>query len=180
QLAGAASVDARQVSAEAMRCERAIVAASRSTGVPLSLLRALAPVESGLLMQGHARYPWPWTLNVKGGGSYHFLSREAAARYLAGLLAAGIDDIDIGCMQVNWHWHRHAFASPAAALSPELNVRYAALLLRQYRAWTGTWAGAVGLYHSRDSRIADAYRCRVARQLVNGEGLRGCPDRLIR
>ena len=45
----------------------------------------------------------PWTLHVKDGGSYHFRSRGAAARYLA----AGIDDIDIGCMQVNWHWHRN-------------------------------------------------------------------------
>jgi len=63
-------------------------------------------------------------------------------------------------------------ASPAAALSPEFNVRYAASLLRRYRARTGTWAGAVGLYHSHDSRIADAYRCRLARQLVGGDPMR--------
>jgi hypothetical protein len=36
---------------------------------------------------------------------------------LDALVAAGIDNIDIGCMQVNWHWHRAAFASPAAALN---------------------------------------------------------------
>ena len=69
----------------------------------------------------------------------------------AALIAAGVDNVDIGCMQVNWHWHGDAFASPAAALSPALNARYAALLLRAYRAQSGTWAGAVGLYRRFES-----------------------------
>jgi len=43
---------------------------------------------------------------------------------------------------------RRPFASPAAALNPTLNTGYAAALLREYRRQTGSWAEAVGLYHS--------------------------------
>jgi hypothetical protein len=79
---------------------------------------------------------------------------------------------------VNWHWHGRAFTSPAVALAPALNAQYAASLLRKYRAQTGTWSGAVGLYHSHDPRRADVYRCRVARVLAPRVKIRGCADAL--
>jgi len=83
-------------------------------------------------------------------------------------MAAGIDNIDIGCMQINWHWHGTAFASPAAALSPAINAAYAAVLLQGYKRRSGSWAKAVGLYHSHTPALAEAYRCRVARELRPG------------
>jgi hypothetical protein len=76
-------------------------------------------------------------------------------------LPHGIDDVDIGCLQVNWHWHGLVFTSPAAALTPGANAQYAASLLRKYRVQTGTWSGAVGRYHSHDARRAEVYRCRI-------------------
>jgi hypothetical protein len=159
---------------DASTCTAALFRASHETGVPLRLLTTLAPIESGLAGRDGQVRPWPWTLNTNGRGSYHFRTRAAAERHLAALIAAGIDNVDIGCMQVNWHWHGRAFPSPAAALSPILNVRYAALLLREYRSRSGTWAGAVGLYHSRNLQLAEAYRCRVARALAPGTPIRGC------
>jgi hypothetical protein len=163
--------------ADAGACLAASIRASRETRVPLRLLTALAPVESGRAAQAGWVYPWPWTLNINGHGSYHFRSRQAAERHPAALIAAGVDNVDVGCMQVNWHWHGRAFASPAAALTPALNVRYAALLLRAYRAQSGNWAGAVGLYHTRNAQLADAYRCRVAQALIPGAKLRDCDGR---
>jgi soluble lytic murein transglycosylase-like protein len=71
-------------------------------------------------------------------------------------------------------WHGAAFASPAAALDPLLNVGYAAALLRDYRRQTGSWAAAVGLYHSNTPALAEAYRCRVARALRPDTALRNC------
>jgi hypothetical protein len=158
------------------RCEAALRKAAAANGVPVRLLLALAPIESGVSSHTGWIYPWPWTLNVNGRGSYHFRNRAAAKRHLEALIAAGVDNVDIGCLQVNWHWHGMAFVSPAAALSPELNAQYAASLLRRYRTQTGTWSEAVGLYHSYNPQLADVYRCRVARTLAPAATIRGCTD----
>jgi hypothetical protein len=155
----------RAAAAETALCQRAIRDAARATAVPLRLLHALAPTESGVDDGRGGRGPWPWTLNVDGHGRY-FHTRRAAERKLRRLLASGIENIDIGCMQVNWKWHHKGFRSPAAALDPKTNVLFAARLLRQYKRQAGTWAGAVGLYHSHDPRRAALYRCRVARALA--------------
>jgi len=174
--ARAGAIGAGEAAAESALCADTINRAARASGVPAALLLALAPTESGL-PRAHGRgpsYPWPWTLNTNGSGSFHFRSRVAAERHLNALIAAGIDNIDIGCMQVNWHWHGAAFASPAAALNPTLNTGYAAALLRDYKARTGSWAGAVGLYHSHIPEIAEAYRCRVAHALQPNTALKNC------
>jgi hypothetical protein len=172
--ARAGAIGAGEAAAESAQCADAIRRAARASGVPAPLLLALAPTESGLPRARGPSYPWPWTLNVNGRGSFHFRTRTVAERHLNALVAAGIDNIDIGCMQVNWHWHGAAFASPAAVLNPTLNTVYAAVLLRDYRRQTGSWAGAVGLYHSHTPALADAYRCRVAHALLPNTTLKNC------
>jgi hypothetical protein len=174
--ARAGVLDAGGAAAESAQCADAIKRAARASGVHVALLRALAPTESGLpSARGRGpSYPWPWTLNTNGRGSFHFRTRVAAEKYLNALVTAGIDNIDVGCMQLNWHWHGAAFASPAAALNPYLNTGYAAVLLRDYRRQTGSWAGAVGLYHSHTPALANAYRCRVARALRPDTALTNC------
>jgi hypothetical protein len=174
--AEAVAITAQDAAGEAAQCQSAIVRASAQTGVPLRLLMALAPTESGLRRargRGPA-YPWPWTLNTNGRGSFHFRTQAAAEKHLSALVAAGVDNVDIGCMQVNWHWHSAAFASPAAALNPYVNTGYAAALLRDYRRQTGSWAEAVGLYHTHTPALAEAYRCRVAHALRPGQALTNC------
>jgi hypothetical protein len=173
----AAAPDRGEAVADIRQCNVALRAAAKTTGVPVRLLLALAPIESGVGGRSGQIYPWPWTLNVNGRGSYHFRSRAAAERHLHALIAAGIDNVDIGCLQVNWHWHSLAFTSPAAALNPALNAQYAALLLRKYHEQSGTWSGAVGLYHSHAPRLAEVYRCRVARVLAPRTKIRGCDPR---
>jgi hypothetical protein len=176
----AAAPDRGHGVADPRQCNLAVRDAAAATGVPVRLLLALAPIESGIGSRTGQIYPWPWTLNINGRGSYHFRSRAAAERHLDALIVAGIDNVDIGCLQVNWHWHGHAFTSPAAALAPERNAQYAASLLRKYRAQTGTWSGAVGLYHSHDRRLAEAYRCRVAHALAPRAIIGGCAAALPR
>jgi hypothetical protein len=172
----AGAIGAAEATAESAQCGKAIIRAARTTGVPVALLRALVPTESGLpRAQGRGTaYPWPWTLNANGRGSFHFKTRAAAEKHLNALVRAGIDNVDIGCMQVNWRWHGGAFVSPAAALDPDHNIGYAAALLRDYRRQVGSWAGAVGLYHSHTPALADAYRCRVARVLQPDAAIRNC------
>lgn len=142
-------------------CLRAADAAAAATGVPAPWLRAILLAETGQRRGGQLR-PWPWALNT--GGTGHWLPDRAAA--LAALhqqIAAGQRNVDIGCFQINLHWHGAAFATPAAMLDPADNALHAARFLKQLHGETRDWHIAAGHYHSRTPALAAAYRERLAR-----------------
>jgi hypothetical protein len=68
----------------------------------------------------------------------------------------------------------HAAVGLECGHNPTLNARYAAALLGNYRRQTGSWADAVGLYHSHTLALAEAYRCRVAHALQPNTRLKNC------
>jgi soluble lytic murein transglycosylase-like protein len=141
-------------------CERLVEQAAQHEGIPPGLMTAIARVESGRTSDGNFA-AWPWTLNQGGDGSFHD-SRAAAATALDALLAAGVTNVDIGCMQLNWRWHGHAFPDAPAMLDPRRNTAYAAQFLADLFAETGDWTEAVARYHSRDPDRGAAYAARVA------------------
>ena len=141
--------------AEPMRCEEAARRASQETGVSLALLRAIMLAESGR-DTGQGRAAWPWTVQSQGQG--HWLDTpEQALTLVQDLLDQGVTNIDVGCFQINIHWHSQAFPSLEAMLDPEANARYAAEYLRDLHAQTGDWRSAAGAYHSRDATRAETY-----------------------
>ncbi len=145
--------------ADASLCERAAREAAQETGVSLALLRAIMLAESGRDM-GHGRGPWPWTLHAQGKG--HWLGSGDDALTLArDLIASGETNIDIGCFQINLHWHGKAFPSLEAMLDPGTNARYAAGYLMELHAQTGDWRAAAGAYHSRNAERAENYVARL-------------------
>ena len=72
--------------------------------------------------------------------------------------------VDVGCMQVDLHYHWGSFASIDDAFNPEMNADYAArLLLALHNGEAGgSWDVAVGLYYSHSSLLVAEYRDRVA------------------
>jgi hypothetical protein len=80
--AAAAAPDRGHADAKLRQCDAALRDAAEATGVPIRLLLALEPIESGVGSRSGQIYPWPWTLNINGRGSHHFRSRAAAERYL--------------------------------------------------------------------------------------------------
>jgi hypothetical protein len=138
-------------------CEAHAEAAGREAGIPDGILPAIARVESG--RNGHA---WPWTLNQGGDGSFH-PTKEAALQKLAEILGSGVQNVDLGCMQVNWRWHSGAFADASAMMDPVENTRYAARYLNDLRDQLGSWESAVAAYHSREPVRGAAYGEEVAR-----------------
>lgn len=144
--------------AQAHLCDAAAERAAGETGVPLSVLRSLTRVETGR-GQGATFMPWPWTLNMGGDGSWH----DSAALALAAArqaIEAGRRNIDIGCFQINYHWHGAAFSDPALMLDPLENARYAARFLRDLHAELGDWTAAAGAFHSRNPEHAARYLAR--------------------
>ena len=142
-------------------CAAAIAAVERSAAVPPQLLSAIARTESGRPMGGRA-VAWPWTLNAGGTGYFYNSAAEAIAAVEA-FRAAGVQSIDVGCMQVNLQHHPAAFPSLQAALDPHTNVSYAARFLASLRAELGAWPEAAAAYHSRTPERAAVYGQRVMR-----------------
>lgn len=144
-----------------MICDRAAVLAAAQSGVPISVLKAIALTETGRSHNGAMR-PWPWTVNMEGKGMW-FASEEAALAYAEEHFALGARSFDVGCFQINYKWHHQHFASIEAMFDPAENALYAARFLNELFAETGDWEAAAGAYHSRTPEFADRYKARFAR-----------------
>lgn len=143
-------------------CEQAAGAAELEAGLPSGLLLAVGKVESGRANPGSGRtVPWPFSVNVEGGGRVFPSAGEAIAHVLAAQ-ARGARSIDVGCFQVNLQHHPLAFPGLAEAFDPARNAGYAARLLARHFARTGSWSTASGDYHSMNPALGGAYAARVA------------------
>lgn len=139
-------------------CLSAAEKAAALTGVPLDVLVALTLTETGHRLDGQLK-PWPWALN-ESGNSLWFESRTEALAYLTSVTDGGTTNIDIGCFQLNYHWHGQAFQSLEEMLDPEANALYAAHLIERLQAESGSWIDAAGAYHSATPDLAERYLAR--------------------
>ena len=78
------------------------------------------------------------------------------------------DRIDIGCMQINHHYHGDQFRSVDQMLEPRANVQYAARFLKDLRRRQGSWTMAVARYHAgpNNDPAQKRYVCTVIRNMV--------------
>lgn len=136
-------------------CDHAAQMAARETKVPLNVLKAITRTETGRGKPGDLR-PWPWTVNVEGQGIW-FDTPQQAQVYLFRRFREGARSFDVGCFQINYKWHGHAFNSLEEMFDPVANASYAATFLSRLHAEHGDWTKAVGAYHSRTPEYAGRY-----------------------
>ncbi len=143
-------------------CERAIAAAARENGVPIDILYSV-----GLTETGHKGVLGPYEMNVDGRAVHSDTLADALAAY-ARADKAGAKFIDIGCMQINHHYHAAHFHSLEEMFDPERNVRYGASLLKLLRAQEGSWTMAVARYNAgpNNPQAQRAYICAVIAHMV--------------
>jgi soluble lytic murein transglycosylase-like protein len=143
-------------------CEREMARAAGKHGVPLGMLYAV-----GLTETGRGDSLQPYALNIEGRAVYA-ADKKAAEHHVAAARLAGARLIDIGCMQVNHHFHGASFASVADMLDPAQNVDYAARFLSELRAREGSWTKAVARYHAgpNNDPAQKRYVCRVIANMV--------------
>ncbi|MGZ2259717.1 lytic transglycosylase domain-containing protein [Roseobacter sp. A03A-229] len=146
-------------------CDRAATLASRETGVPVLILKAISRTETGRTLQGSFE-PWPWATNTGGTGRW-FDSKAAAVRHATKTVGGNRRNIDIGCFQLNYRWHGHAFSSLEQMFDPVENARYAAKFLAKLQEEKGDWMRAVGAYHSRTEEHAQRYQRRFSQIHAN-------------
>ncbi len=148
--------------AGALVCEREMTRAAAQSGVPLNVLFSV-----GLTETGHRGELGPYDMNVDGRAVHSETLAEAMTRFAAAR-AQGAHFIDVGCMQINVHFHGSRFGSVAEMFDPARNVNYAANFLKALKAETGAWTLAVARYNAGPGNPAAerTYVCAVIRNMV--------------
>jgi soluble lytic murein transglycosylase-like protein len=143
-------------------CEREMVRAAEQYKVPIGVLYAVGLTETG--KKGSLQ---PFAMNVEGRAQYSRTIAEAL-RAFDDARKGGAVLIDVGCMQVNYHYHASAFGSVAEMFDPRKNVDYAALFLTQLREREGSWTMAVARYHAGPDNdpAQKRYVCAVIANMV--------------
>lgn len=143
-------------------CESEMTRAAKEYDVPLGVLYAV-----GLTESGHKESLQPYAMNI-GGKAYFASGVDDALKAFNAARKRGISLIDIGCMQINHHFHGDQFPSVAAMFDPHDNVDYAAQFLTELRAREGSWTLAVARYHAGpDNNPAQKrYVCTVIGNMV--------------
>lgn len=143
---------------QANYCKSAIAVAENRHGIPHKLLLAIATVESGRWnAELKKSEPWPWTVQ-SAGKSYYFDSKKEAITFVEKLQRKGVKNIDVGCMQVNLHYHKTAFQSLEEAFDADANVNYGAGFLKKLKQGANNWKKAVAHYHSRTKSLYKPYQ----------------------
>jgi hypothetical protein len=143
-------------------CEREMIRAAELHAVPVSILYAVGLNESGRKGQ-----MTPYALNVAGKSVFPD-SKEQGLQMVAAYRAKGVKLIDVGCMQINIHYHAQKFSSIERMFDARTNVEYAAKFIQILRKSTGSWTAAVARYHAGPNNHAaqKRYVCSVIRQMV--------------
>ena len=143
-------------------CEREMMRASSLYGVPLGMLYSVGLTETG--KRGSLQ---PYAMNVEGKAVFSNSAAEAIQKFEQAS-RSGARLIDLGCMQINHHYHREKFPSLESMLNPRTNVEYAARFLKELKARHDTWTMAVARYHAgpNNDPAQKRYVCRVIANMV--------------
>jgi soluble lytic murein transglycosylase-like protein len=155
-------VAAAQATVADRACEREMAAASTKYAVPLGVLYAV-----GLTESGHKDSLQRNAMNIEGQ-PYFATSVVEGLRRFDDARAAGKILIDIGCMQINHHFHGGEFSSVEQMFDPHANVDYAARFLKVLHRREGSWTMAVARYHAgpNNNPAQKQYVCAVIVNMV--------------
>ncbi|HXF90841.1 MAG TPA: hypothetical protein VNJ29_02810 [Candidatus Nitrosotenuis sp.] len=128
--------------------------------------------------------PWPWSANLNGK-SYYFRTKQQLKNFVKKISKHSRQNLDLGCMQLNYRYHRWKFKSLNDMIDPHQNMIFGSLYLYelflkekirllQYRKehprWKMPsdyyiWAIVVGKYHSFKEKRGKKYVNSVAKYL---------------
>jgi soluble lytic murein transglycosylase-like protein len=152
----------QSAAASANACEAEILRAADRYHIPAGILYAVGLTETG--KKGSLQ---PNALNIEGKAVFP-ASRAEAMQLVRKARGEGRKLIDLGCMQVNLHYHAENFRSLDEMLDPRRNVDYAARFLAGLHARHDTWSMAVARYHAGPDNdpAQKVYVCRVIANMV--------------
>ncbi len=143
-------------------CEELAQKLSKGSGIPDGLLASISRVEAGRINEIGVKRAWPWTLNLAGDSKF-FDSKSQMLRFLRQAISEGKKNIDIGCMQINYRWHKDNFLTVEDMVEPTSNINYAIKFLKQLFNKHDSWEEAVKHYHSATKSLNTKYYRKIAR-----------------
>lgn len=148
---------AQPVSDDGLACLAQTAKYEKKEKIQTNLLSSVALVESGRYSEKHKTgVAWPWTVGALKKGTFYDTKAQAVAA-VEKLRAQGVENIDVGCMQINLKYHPDAFRSLDEAFDPQKNVAYAAKYLKSLYDETKSWGAAATRYHSKSAGYAFRY-----------------------
>ncbi|MBO6917754.1 MAG: transglycosylase SLT domain-containing protein [Rhizobiaceae bacterium] len=143
-------------------CEEHIIQAAQKYNIPVGILYSVGLTETGKNGTLH-----PFALNIAGKAVYA-RSNAHAIELFHNAKQRNVKLIDLGCMQINHHYHHSEFSSLSAMLNPKTNVNYAAKFLARLKRRHKNWTMAVARYHAgpNNNPAHKRYVCRVISNLV--------------
>lgn len=157
-LSFSASAQENAVVDDGFICMDATTKAEQKYQIQKYLLTSISTVETGKWSKSaQQKMAWPWTINVRGKGHY-YKTKEAAVKAAQNLRKRGINNFDVGCMQINMRFHGKEFASLEDAFDPQKNVEYAAKFLKKLYDRRQDWMKAATDYHSKRPGKAKVYK----------------------
>ena len=75
----------------------------------------------------------------------------------------GSKNIDVGCMQLNYRWHKGAFNSLDDMFDPEKNIQYAAKFVKELYGRHQNWEDVIKHYHSNKKKFNVPYYQKVSK-----------------
>ena len=149
--------------ADSTVCRQTVRRTEQTLKLPIGILQAISLAESGRWdKSSRSHFAWPWTVTARGKGLF-YPSKASAIAAVRKLQADGVENIDVGCMQVNLKYHPKAFANLEEAFDPAINARYAADLFTKLRVTNRSINRAVAHYHSTTRERNIPYTRKVMR-----------------
>ena len=143
-------------------CEDLANQVEREENLPSHLLSSISRVEAGRKLSNGEVRGWPWSINHAGKGLY-FETKEGALKYLKNAVANGSRNIDVGCMQLNYRWHKGGFTSLEDMFDPVKNINYAAEFVKELFERHKNWEDTIKHYHSNKEKFNIPYHKKVAK-----------------
>ncbi len=137
--------------------------------LPHNLLHAIAIVETGKYDRlNHKREAWAWTVSDNGTNKMKYASKALAIKHILHLQKSKIYDINVGCLQLNYKLYSAALGKPYTALSPAVNMKYGAKLLKSIYDRTQDWKISVEFFQQANySKIDKNYYAKVQQFIHN-------------
>ena len=143
-------------------CEKIANRIESETNLPIHLLSSISRVEAGRKLSSGEVKGWPWSINHAGKGLY-FETKKGALKYLKNAVSNGSKNIDVGCMQLNYRWHKGAFTSLDDMFDPEKNIQYAARFIKELYVRHQNWEDVIKHYHSNKKKFNIPYYQKVSK-----------------
>jgi hypothetical protein len=109
------------------------------------VLMAVLLTESRYYYKGDV-LPNPWAVNY-GGKGVHYKTRAEALAGIRKAIKAGQTNIDVGCGQLNYRWHKDKFKSLEEMIDPYRNVHEAEKFLMSLKG-NNSWMKTIAMYHN--------------------------------